>query len=160
MNRWTLRCALALLALSLASHQSHGCWIDVPLEVLVARSPLIVVGTIERVGHVPPVDDAVTDVAPDTAYLEIERVLKHEGDLPPVRPGSVVALGMPSIRRSFSMSTDIFHTTGQSGVWILERSNLPSAQASVLYWADYPADHQPLANLRTIQRLIGKQRKR
>lgn len=124
--------SLVVLASVLAGSQVKASWAYVPLELRLAGATYIVVGKIDRFA-----DDIQRGGRTfDVGAIKVKQMLKGPKGL------KEVMLMWPGKAR-FALSTDIKFKVGQEGVWIL----YPDKMVKNVYWASYPTDHQPLANL-------------
>jgi hypothetical protein len=137
---------LALAAVLVAAEAARACWADVPLEKVVGQSPLVVTGTIERVvrGRGQHYRRRY-----GVAFIKVSKVLKNQVPHLNLRAGDRVRLFtlLPSVPR---LSTDIYYTKGQSGVWILQHN-----VRSRLFEATYPKDRQPMSQEKTVVGIIN-----
>lgn len=120
-------------------------WTDIPLDDVIRKSPVVVVGEVQRISPGP-----VGEYAFDTAFIRIERVLKSTGTNEIEKAGSELPLRMPSATNKTRESTDILYRKGQRGIWILKLNEGK-------YTATYPKDFQDLSQETKIVEIIGTQ---
>ena len=152
---------------------AFACWIIIPLEKVVERKPVVVVGKIVKIEVDKARHNTIYRVARflntmvskitrtrlakpgfyryDIAYIEVAKILKNELNEPAIRVGFEIPLSMPSINNSVNMSTDIRYKRGTEGVWILEYRD-------GTFWAMEPKDYQSLNQQKTITQIIHTQK--
>jgi hypothetical protein len=109
-----------------------------------------VTGKIVRIEKPAAKEDGASAYA--IAWIKTREVLKKDGgpeqpkaaDRRTTQPGDEVPLTMPA---KHMRSTDIVYKNGTDGVWILQYRDQR-------YWAAYPKDYQPIANLETVKHAI------
>ncbi len=131
---------------------AKACWVHIPLEKIVATSPVVVVGTIETIERAksPPAHSRGYDIA----KIRVERVLKNQTNSP--QKIEMIHMAMPSVNSPVRMSTDLIYQQGQQGIWILAPSKRTGAGPN-LFEATYPSDYQPLDQLKKVQKIIQQQ---
>ncbi|MBI2192456.1 MAG: hypothetical protein HYU36_10785 [Planctomycetes bacterium] len=155
-------CAMVTVApWTFGVRQASGCWADIPMETLLQKADLVVMGEIVRVegGIDRQCGDSNRYYA--VGLIQVTETLKgkktEEVKLiwPATRPAAKPAAAAPAsaaegqeakrvaapVARltitSEMVSTDIVYQKGQKGLWILKRDKDSDA-----YWADYPKDLQ------------------
>jgi len=124
-----------------------ACWEDLPLKELVSQNPVIVIGKIDKVDVVPAPKEGESPYTLDTAYITVTKVLKNTLSEDDIKVGDLLPLAIPSINRKAIMSTDIRHTKGQDGVWLLVKEDRK-------YWATCPGAFQPKDKESEIAKLL------
>jgi hypothetical protein len=141
---------VALLAGSLAGSSAEACWIQVPLESLVAGADAIVVGKIVAVEPAP----GEADYEYDVGTIKVREVIKGR-DLLVRLTGSAdrALLHFPAATNRLRVSTDLRYEKGQVGVWLLtlRRGRLMAAR---------PDSLQPLSKRKEIRELAAEGAKR
>jgi len=117
---------------------ARACWVSISLEDFVKENRLIVVGEIIRVIHAPN-----SRYLSDTAFIKVERVLKNSLKKAP-KVGSEISLSMPSASNERPLSTDIYYSQGQRGIWLL---NFEDGK----YHAGQPLAFQPLSEQQKVK---------
>jgi hypothetical protein len=160
-----------VLAILVAASGRHAvaCWQQIPDDKLVAGSPVVVVGEVERIerASILPVRLYMKAVRAarrlgirvkwrvrlrDTAMIHVEEVLKNGRGDRQVAVGRLVALEMPASCNVLRVSTDIFYKNGQRGVWILDYAGKRR------FAATYPGDYRPVSERNHIAAIIARQR--
>lgn len=144
----THKVPLIILAFTwwMAIQDVKACWIDIPLERVVKKKPLVVVGEIQRITLAPK-----SRYDYDTAFIKIEHVLKNSGGHQTAKVGAEIPLAMPSVNNESQVSTDLRYSKGQRGVWILD-------YREGKYWATYPKDFQRSSEISKIRAIIRRQK--
>lgn len=109
--------ALALIAASAAvASTAWACWIQVPLESLVASADVIVVGKIVKIQRATGQGDYEYDVG----TIKVREVIKGREVLER-RTGTAerAPLWFPAETNRLRVSTDLRYEKGQGGVWLL-----------------------------------------
>lgn len=139
--------ALAVcLGVWLAAQPARACWIEVPLESLVAAADAIVVG---RIAHVTRAGGEA-DYEYDVGTIAVRQVLKG-GDLLRRLVGNTarVPLHFPARTNRLRVSTDLRYEKGQSGIWLLtlRQGRLMAAR---------PDSLQPRSKAEQIRKLLAE----
>jgi hypothetical protein len=92
---------------------------QIPIEEVVARNPLIVVGELRRIEHSP----RTPLYSYDTGYILVEKIIKNCGDNRLDKAGVEIPLAMPSVNNEMHVSTDIRYRVGYRGVWLLHQKD-------------------------------------
>lgn len=136
--------AARLLTASVAfafSAVSSAIWVDIPLDQVIAKADIVVVGKIGKVAAFEgPMVGARTH---DLGTIDIKEVLKGDPKLKSVK------LAWPAAAGGIVTSTDLRYRAGQDGIWILKKD----AKADN-YWATYPKDFQPIGELKKIKEIV------
>ncbi|WP_269525325.1 hypothetical protein [Coraliomargarita parva] len=108
-----------IIIASLISNCAFACFIEMPIEKVLATGDIIVSGKIERV--IPPArshaekDEYLFDIG----EIRISEVFKNSLNELEVKKGEVIPLKMPSTSNTMRISTDIRYKEGLEGIWIL-----------------------------------------
>jgi hypothetical protein len=140
-----------LLGILVLGKVAHSCWAAWPLEKVVNRNPLIVVGKIEKIEVAQPRGN---DRVYDTAFIKVRKVLKNNVKGANIKPGVLIPLSMPSVKNKTRMSTDLTYKQGTDGVWLLSYDKARKAFAT-----GRPDELQPLAKEQKITNIIKSKRK-
>ena len=152
---------------------AFACWIIIPLEKVVERKPVVVVGKIVKIEVDKAPHNTIYRVALflntivskitrtrlaepgfyryDIAYIEVAKILKNELRKPVIKVGDQILLSMPSINNTVGSSADIRYKKGKEGVWILQYRD-------GTFWAMGPNDLQPLNQQKIITQIIHSQK--
>ncbi len=151
MIRAFLLCLVGIGLVVLTAPNADACWLSVPLDKLVKRSPVIIIGTIDSIKiAVPPIKKYY--FLYDTAYITVSDMLKNTLLDFKIVIGNKIPLSLPSESDNMSASTDIYYAKGTTGIWILEyRDNT--------FWATYPDDLQPKSEEQQVRDIIEKLKK-
>ena len=123
-------------------------WVDIPLEKVITKSDVIVVGEVIK-------------VEPGTAYktygiahLKVIEVIKSNIKL---KKGDTIYMHTPL---KVEESIDIVHGKGKKGVWLLKKSTKKqtdyASKKGQLYLATYPKDYQPESSKEAIKKMVKK----
>ncbi|MBW2276272.1 MAG: hypothetical protein JRF63_02200 [Deltaproteobacteria bacterium] len=109
--------ALAMLSATLlAGSAAWACWIQVPLESMVASADVIIVGKIVSIERAP----GQADYAYDTGVIKIREVIKGREVIDTLYGSDKRApLSFPARTNRLRVSTDLRYDKGQVGVWLL-----------------------------------------
>lgn len=147
------RYLLVALGVAVLARTAGASFIAVPLERLVERNPVVVVGTIKSIegtgllGRRHP--------GWDIAKIQIAKVLKNDAADPAVAVGGTLLLAMPNNKESITPA--LRHKKGASGVWILSPANPKYGLTSECYHKGHPDQLQPLTAEGNIASIIARQ---
>ena len=159
---------IAIGQLILSSPVIFASWIAVPLDTVIKRSPVVVIGTVDSIKTALPLDSKyefeddsaqltviwnrgypVEGMVYDTAYISVSEVLKNTLPDVEIEVGDIIRLSMPSETDNVGSSNDIYYNKGTTGIWILDWCH-------DTFWATYPKDLQPLSAQQQVRDIIDK----
>lgn len=138
--------SLFFLLLLLAA-QANALWMQFSNQDLIAKSDLIVSGTITGTKEITEIDGQLVIY---TAILDITEKLKGDS----LASRVLVVIPSPSAPKS---NIDIDYHVGQKGLWLLRE--YPEAGEQELYLADHPQRFIPdnkIEDIKTIKALLAK----
>jgi hypothetical protein len=122
---------------------ASAIWVDIPLEQVIRKADIVVVGKIGKVaaGEGPVKNGRRHDLG----TIEVREVVKGDAAM------KTVKLAWPSAG-GLMTDVDLIYRAGQDGVWILKKDAKADA-----YWATYPKDFQPVGELKKIKEIVKAQ---
>lgn len=139
-------CIFFIASSILLFENAFGCWAEMPLKKITSDSPLIIIGSIEKIKQADPPKKNI-DYQYDIAYINVSEVLKNTLQDYEVQNNDEVPLSMPSALNLVVNSTDIRYKKGTSGIWILDfKKNT--------FWATYPKDYQPMSKEKEMREIL------
>ena len=125
-----------------------ACWIEIPLDQVVARGHVVVIGEITEIEHAERPEDE-REYRYDIAQITVQEVLRNTLADQDIEAGGKIPLAMPSVNNVMMISTDIRYGVGRKGIWIL-------------WWHDgafragYPKDFQPMEMEEEVRELLAR----